>query len=148
MAQLSRVVRELSVLGTVGAATMAVARSVFFQSAPPDALISQTVFLKNEKQLIAPLQLFRPVASEREFQRVVQECDDFLHLIYTTSVRGRQFKANRAISSVMTICNRLIHDAKESRNFEQIDAAIICQKDAVPSLEATMHSILQNMLMA
>lgn len=115
-------------------------------------LLENTTIVKTTPIADAIIELCELQPNKLTLDELINECDSLLVLTNkdisgNTPMKGRQFLANRKLTNVEKICKRMCSDAKESRNIDRIDAAILCEKDAIPQIVNMCSTHLQNMLL-
>jgi hypothetical protein len=112
------------------AATSTLADTKFVQGSPLCEAVSRLADLK----------------CDRDHDALVRECDEFLGMLATGN-KGTQFRANRKITDVLTICERMCSAAKRSRDAQRVDAAILAIDEHVPELKQQCLNAIHNTLL-
>lgn len=137
--------KEIGIASVLGVGFVAMKQ--FSHKPISDSLLENMPELKNSPLANVLIEL-QSLGCHSDFEILIKECEELLVLSKgdDTSL-GYQFRANRKLTDIERICDRMCDEAKRSGDFNRIDAALVSMVDHIPQVKEICNMHLLNMLM-
>lgn len=145
-AQLNKLITEFGLLGAIGA-------GFFMFKHRPFRMDEFYLQFEHLSKTTVPILLekFRLLQNTGEFYNLCASINQLLQMADALAnekyVQGGQFRMNRLSDLVSFQAKQMIYIARTSNDMDVVTAAIDCERDELPQLEAFCQNTVRNMLL-